>query len=245
MCPPGLGFASVNQRALDYAAEQPAGRYFFDWNKTAKSQRKGDSPFTPAVGLFLGLDVALDMIERGGHRGRLRPPRAARPRHPRRRRRARARAVRRPGRALERRHGGRAAGVDRRRQGPGRAAQARHHRQRRPEPAQGQDHPDRPLRLLRRVRHPDVAVGPGDGAATSSATRSSTGPASAPPSGCSSKPASRPPRERPHRAVQGPRQGEARRLRRGPPARALRRRPRRRLDRRGARRSASATTTRS
>jgi serine---pyruvate transaminase len=66
MCPPGLGFASVSQRALDYAAEQPHGRYFFDWNKTAASQRKGDSPFTPAVGLFLGLDVALDMIEAEG-----------------------------------------------------------------------------------------------------------------------------------------------------------------------------------
>jgi serine---pyruvate transaminase len=66
MCPPGLGFASVSQRALDYAAEQPQGRYFFDWNKTAKSQRKGDSPFTPAVGLFLGLDVALDMIHEEG-----------------------------------------------------------------------------------------------------------------------------------------------------------------------------------
>jgi aspartate aminotransferase-like enzyme len=66
MCPPGLGFASVSQRALDYAAEQPQGRYYFDWNKTAKSQRKGDSPFTPAVSLFLGLDVALDMIEQEG-----------------------------------------------------------------------------------------------------------------------------------------------------------------------------------
>src|SRR4051812_45020837 len=66
MCPPGLGFASVSQRALDYAAEQPQGRYFFDWNKTASSQRKGDSPFTPAVGLFMGLDVALDMIEAEG-----------------------------------------------------------------------------------------------------------------------------------------------------------------------------------
>jgi aspartate aminotransferase-like enzyme len=66
MCPPGLGFASVSQRALDYAAEQPSGRYFFDWNKTAKAQRKGDSPFTPAVGLFMGLDVALDLIEEEG-----------------------------------------------------------------------------------------------------------------------------------------------------------------------------------
>src|SRR5215208_3542607 len=66
MCPPGLGFASVSQRALDYAAEKPGGRYYFDWTRTAASQRKGDSPFTPAVSLFLGLDVALDLIEEEG-----------------------------------------------------------------------------------------------------------------------------------------------------------------------------------
>jgi aspartate aminotransferase-like enzyme len=66
MCPPGLGFASVSQRALDYAEQTTSGRYFFDWVKTAKSQRKGDSPFTPAVPLFLGLDVALDLIEEEG-----------------------------------------------------------------------------------------------------------------------------------------------------------------------------------
>ena len=66
MCPPGLAFASVSERALAYAAERPAGRYYFDWVKTAKSQQKGDSPFTPAVPLFLGLDVALDLIEQEG-----------------------------------------------------------------------------------------------------------------------------------------------------------------------------------
>jgi aspartate aminotransferase-like enzyme len=66
MCPPGLGFASVSERALDYARETATGRYFFDWSRTAASQRKGDSPFTPAVPLILGLDVALDMIEREG-----------------------------------------------------------------------------------------------------------------------------------------------------------------------------------
>ncbi|MGI8801515.1 MAG: pyridoxal-phosphate-dependent aminotransferase family protein [Solirubrobacteraceae bacterium] len=66
MCPPGLGFASVSERALDYAQETTTGRYFFDWGKTASSQRKGNSPFTPAVPLFLGLDVALDMIEQEG-----------------------------------------------------------------------------------------------------------------------------------------------------------------------------------
>jgi aspartate aminotransferase-like enzyme len=66
MIPPGLAFASVSQKALDYVDARPGGRYYFDWVKTAKSQRKGNSPFTPAVPLFQGLDVALDMIETEG-----------------------------------------------------------------------------------------------------------------------------------------------------------------------------------
>jgi aspartate aminotransferase-like enzyme len=66
MTPPGLAFASVSERALDAASEKPGGRYYFDWSRTANSQAKGASPFTPAVSLFLGLDVALGMIEREG-----------------------------------------------------------------------------------------------------------------------------------------------------------------------------------
>jgi serine---pyruvate transaminase len=66
MCPPGLAFASVSERALEYAASRPDGRYYFDWSRTAKSQRKGASPFTPAVSIFLGLDVSLGMIEEEG-----------------------------------------------------------------------------------------------------------------------------------------------------------------------------------
>jgi len=66
MCPPGLAFASVSARALEYADSRPGGRFYFDWGKTAKSQRKGASPFTPAVSLFLGLDVALGLIEKEG-----------------------------------------------------------------------------------------------------------------------------------------------------------------------------------
>ena len=66
MTPPGLAFASVNERALEAANGKPGGRYYFDWGKTAKSQAKGASPFTPAVSLFLGLDVALGMIEEEG-----------------------------------------------------------------------------------------------------------------------------------------------------------------------------------
>jgi serine---pyruvate transaminase len=66
MCPPGLAFASVSERALEYAQRRADGRYYFDWGRTVKSQRKGASPFTPAVSLFLGLDVALGLIEEEG-----------------------------------------------------------------------------------------------------------------------------------------------------------------------------------
>src|SRR4051795_7310970 len=66
MIPPGLAFASVSQKALDLVESRPGGRYYFDWVKTAKSQRKGNSPFTPAVPLFQALDVALDLIAEEG-----------------------------------------------------------------------------------------------------------------------------------------------------------------------------------
>jgi serine---pyruvate transaminase len=68
MCPPGLAFASVSDRALAAAAEardRGAHNYYFDWEKARKGQLKDppDSPFTPAVTLFRALDVALDLIE--------------------------------------------------------------------------------------------------------------------------------------------------------------------------------------
>ena len=66
MTPPGLAFASVSERALEAAAARAGGRFYFDWGRTAKSQASGASPFTPAVSLFLGLDVALGMIEQEG-----------------------------------------------------------------------------------------------------------------------------------------------------------------------------------
>jgi aspartate aminotransferase-like enzyme len=69
MSPPGLGFASPSERALRRAAESALrGRYYFDWDGTVKGQRKDppDSPFTPAVGLVMALDVALGLIEEEG-----------------------------------------------------------------------------------------------------------------------------------------------------------------------------------
>jgi aspartate aminotransferase-like enzyme len=69
MCPPGLAFAAVSDRALAVAEDariRGARSYYFDWARTLKGQVKDppDSPFTPAVTLFRALDVALEMIER-------------------------------------------------------------------------------------------------------------------------------------------------------------------------------------
>jgi aspartate aminotransferase-like enzyme len=64
MCPPGLGFASVSERALALAAESPDGRYYFDWARTTRGQAQEppSTAFTPAVSLFMALDVALELI---------------------------------------------------------------------------------------------------------------------------------------------------------------------------------------
>jgi aspartate aminotransferase-like enzyme len=68
MSPPGLGFVSASQRALDAAAQRPGGRYYFDWNRSIAEQRKDSpaTPFTPAVTLLRALDVALELIDEEG-----------------------------------------------------------------------------------------------------------------------------------------------------------------------------------
>ena len=72
MTPPGLGFVSVSQEALDRAASEsdagPPARYYFDWTRAAAEQRKPSpaTPFTPAVTLLRALDVALELLEEEG-----------------------------------------------------------------------------------------------------------------------------------------------------------------------------------
>jgi aspartate aminotransferase-like enzyme len=62
MCPPGLAFASVSGRAFETARGAASPRYYFDWERTRAAQEKGENPFSPAISLYLGLDVALGMI---------------------------------------------------------------------------------------------------------------------------------------------------------------------------------------
>jgi serine---pyruvate transaminase len=64
MTPPGLAMATVSERAWAQLGSAP--RFYFDWQKTRASQQKLDSPFTPAVSLVSGLDVALGLLLEDG-----------------------------------------------------------------------------------------------------------------------------------------------------------------------------------
>ena len=68
MSPPGLGFVSANEHALQRAEAAPGRRLYFDWGRTVRAQRRDppESTFTPAVGLICALDVALGLIEEEG-----------------------------------------------------------------------------------------------------------------------------------------------------------------------------------
>jgi aspartate aminotransferase-like enzyme len=60
MTPPGLGMVSVSEAA--YASLGSAPRFYFDWERTRKAQENLDAPFTPAVPLVTGLNVALGIL---------------------------------------------------------------------------------------------------------------------------------------------------------------------------------------
>jgi serine---pyruvate transaminase len=64
MCPPGLALVSVSPVALEAAQGASSPRYYFDWETTRAAQAKSppENPFSPAISLVLGLDVALAMI---------------------------------------------------------------------------------------------------------------------------------------------------------------------------------------
>src|SRR5438105_1609189 len=60
MTPPGLAMVSVSDAA--YARLGTSPRFYYDWETTRSAQAKLDAPFTPAVPLVLGLDVALGLL---------------------------------------------------------------------------------------------------------------------------------------------------------------------------------------
>lgn len=62
MVPPGLAMLSMSPQAWEAAKDARAPRYYFSLPAAKKSLVKYNTPYTPAVSLFAGLDTALEMI---------------------------------------------------------------------------------------------------------------------------------------------------------------------------------------
>lgn len=67
MVPPGLGFVACSPRGWERVREErKKPRFYFDLRKYHASAEKGQTPFTPATGLILELQAALEAMERAG-----------------------------------------------------------------------------------------------------------------------------------------------------------------------------------
>jgi aspartate aminotransferase-like enzyme len=66
MIPPGLGFITMSPRAWAAYERSNMRKFYMDIGKAKKYSEIGQTPFTPAVSLYYGLDVALDMMYQEG-----------------------------------------------------------------------------------------------------------------------------------------------------------------------------------
>lgn len=62
MLPPGLAFASLSARARARLQENPTPRYYFDFGRALAAAAKGQSAWTPAISLVLGLERACERL---------------------------------------------------------------------------------------------------------------------------------------------------------------------------------------
>jgi aspartate aminotransferase-like enzyme len=63
MSQPGIAMVSVSERAWKANESATMPRFYFDLAKARKMYASGETPWTPAVGVLYGLDVALEMLE--------------------------------------------------------------------------------------------------------------------------------------------------------------------------------------
>ena len=66
MTPPGLSLAAVSPTALERAGATSSPRFYLDWARALAMQADDVTPFTPAVPLIRGLDVAVELLLRDG-----------------------------------------------------------------------------------------------------------------------------------------------------------------------------------
>src|SRR2546425_7360351 len=69
MVPPGLAFVSMSERAWRAYENAKMPRFYLDLGRHRDALAKGQTPWTPAMSIFFGLDVALErMAEEGAER---------------------------------------------------------------------------------------------------------------------------------------------------------------------------------
>ena len=66
MIPPGLAFITLSPRAWQAYEKSKMVKYYFDVGKAKSYALRGQTPFTPAVSLYYGLDLALEMMVQEG-----------------------------------------------------------------------------------------------------------------------------------------------------------------------------------
>ncbi len=66
MTPPGLSFLSLSAAARERVERGGRRTYYFDLKRTLAVYDKGDTPWTPPIGLVMGLNEALKMIGEEG-----------------------------------------------------------------------------------------------------------------------------------------------------------------------------------
>lgn len=66
MLPPGLSFVSVSEKAWAMIRHSTSPKYYFDFQKEHGAQAQGDSAFTPAISLVMGLRASLEHIRKFG-----------------------------------------------------------------------------------------------------------------------------------------------------------------------------------
>jgi aspartate aminotransferase-like enzyme len=66
MLPPGLGFASVSEKAIKMMETSTLPKFYFSWKKALKEAEKNTSPWTPGISLIVQLNEAIKIIKEEG-----------------------------------------------------------------------------------------------------------------------------------------------------------------------------------
>jgi aspartate aminotransferase-like enzyme len=66
MCPPGLAFIALNDRAWRAAERATCPKFYWDLRAERTWQAKGQAQYTPAVSLLMGLDAAIGLLQAEG-----------------------------------------------------------------------------------------------------------------------------------------------------------------------------------